>query len=109
MSVLKYFKNTLRSPPIGRQALSVNFFFQIRNEVPGKKRPCRPPNGRQAPVALGVGDSPLSPPQRATGPFFFSRDFVANLKEKKLHFGPVALWEGDRGIFLKFFKTDIYF
>ena len=57
---------------------------------PWKKRTCRPP-------------------QRATGPFFLSRDFVANLKKKKLHFGPVALWEGDRGIFLKYFKMDIYF
>ena len=39
MSVFKYFKNTPRSPPlIGRHALSVNFFFQIRNEVLGKKK-----------------------------------------------------------------------
>ena len=58
MSILKYFKNTPRSPPIGRQALSVIFFLQIRNEVPGTKkgpvapptgdRACRPPLGRQA-------------------------------------------------------------
>ena len=58
MSVLKYFKNTPRSPPIGRQALNVNFFVQIRNEVPGKKKgpvapqratgACRPLGGRQA-------------------------------------------------------------
>ena len=59
----------------------------------------RPWAGRQAPVAPPTGD-------RAC--FFFSRDFVANLK-KKLHIGPVALWEGDRGIFLKYLKTDIYF
>ena len=52
MSVLKYFKNTPGSPPKGRQALSVIFFLQIRNEVPGKKRgACRPPLGRQGPVA----------------------------------------------------------
>ena len=48
MSVLKYFKNTPGRPPIGRQALSVIFFLQIRNEVPGEKKA-------------------LSPPQRATG------------------------------------------
>ena len=56
--------------------------------------------GGGAPVACWGGDRP---------PLFFSRDFVANLERKKLHFGSVALWEGDRGIFLKYFKTDIYF
>ena len=112
MSVLKYFKNTPRSPPHRATGLKCKFFFlQIRNEVPGKKGglsppqrasgPCRPRGGRQAPVARWGG--------RQAPPFFFSRDFVANLKKKKLHFGPVALWEGDRGIFLKYFKTDIYF
>ena len=62
MSVLKYFKNTPRSPPIGRQDLSVIFFLQICNEVPGGKKrgglsppqratgACRPPLGRQGPV-----------------------------------------------------------
>ena len=130
MSVLENFKNIPRSPYGGRQGSNVIFFLQICNEVPGEKKggmshpqratgPCRPPLGRptsgpslQAPggaVARGLGDRPLSPPQRATGPFFFSRDFVANLKKKKLHFGHVALWEDDRGIFLKYFKTDIYF
>ena len=69
MSVLKYFKNTPRSPPIGRQALSVIFFLQIRNEVPGKKKAlspphratgaCRPPLGRQGPVARWGGDRPF--------------------------------------------------
>ena len=45
--------------------------------------PCRPLNGRQAPVAPGVGDRPLSPVGGATcPPFFFSRDFVANLERK---------------------------
>ena len=61
MSVLKYFKNTPGRPPIGRQALSVNFFLQIRNEVSGKK----------GPVARWEGD-------RA----FFSRDLITNLKKK---------------------------
>ena len=70
MSVLKYFKNTPGRPPIGRQALSVIFFLQIRNEVPGKKKghvapppratgACRPPLGRQGPVARWGGDRPF--------------------------------------------------
>ena len=61
MSVLQYFKNTPRSPPIGRQAQSVIFFLQIRNEVPGEKKrgpvapqratgACRPLGGRQGPL-----------------------------------------------------------
>ena len=61
MSVLKYFKNIPLSPPIGRQALSVIFFLQIRNEVPGEKKgglsptpgatgACRPLGGRQGPL-----------------------------------------------------------
>ena len=58
MSILKYFKNTPRSPPIGRQALSVIFFLQIRNEIPGKKK------GHVAPP---TGDRGLSPTPGATG------------------------------------------
>ena len=56
MSVLKYFKNTPRSPPIGRQALSVIFFKFAMRSLEEKKRPCRPPNGRQGPVAHPSGD-----------------------------------------------------
>ena len=50
-------------PPVAphRATGKCNFFFQIRNEVPGKKRPCRPPNGRQGPVAQPTGDRGLSP------------------------------------------------
>ena len=48
MSVLKYFKNIPRSPPIGRQALSVIFFFKFATRSLAKKRG-------------------LSPTQRATG------------------------------------------
>ena len=79
MSVLQYFKNTPRSPPIGRQAQSVIFFLQICNEVPGEKK--------GGPVAPPTGDRGLSPTPRATGPcrplggrqtppffFYFSRD-----------------------------------
>ena len=51
-----------------------------------------PPTGRPR-----GGDSTLSPVAGATGPLF-SKDLVANLK-KKLHLGPVAFWEGDRGYF----------
>ena len=68
MCVLKYFKNTPGRPLIGRQSQSVIFFLQIRNEVPGEKKgACRPPNGRQGPVAHPWGDRGLSPVGGATG------------------------------------------
>ena len=75
------FQKYLRSPPIGQQALSVIFFVQIRNEVPRKKRPCRPPNGRQGPVAPTSGDRWAQRAPRPTG--------AAG--------GPVAPPAGDRG------------
>ena len=79
----------------------------------GEGDPVAPPNGRQALVAPGVGDRPpdrpLSPVGGATAPPFFLQGLRCKFGEKKLHFGPVALWEGDRDIFLKFSKTDIYF
>ena len=56
MSVLKYFKNIPRSPPIGRQALSVIFFFKFTTRSLAKKRACRPAQGRQGPVARWGGD-----------------------------------------------------
>ena len=60
MSVLKYFKNTPGRPPIGRQALSVIFFLQIRNEVPGKKKALSPtPGATRACRPLGGGDMPF--------------------------------------------------
>ena len=43
------FQKYPRSPPIGRQALSVIFFLQIRNEVPEKKKGLSPVGGRQGP------------------------------------------------------------
>ena len=61
------------------------------------------------PVAPPTGDRPLSPPPTGDRSFFFLQGLRCEFEEKKLHFGPVALWEGDRGIFLKYFKTDIYF
>ena len=46
MSVLKYFKNTPRSPPHRATGAKCNFFLQICNEVPEKKKgACRPPTG----------------------------------------------------------------
>ena len=80
--------------------------------------PCRP-GGRQAPLPRswagpigrprGGRQAPLSPVGGATGPLFFLQGFRWKFEEKKLHFGHVALWEGDQGIFLKFSKTNIYF
>jgi len=64
MSVLENFKNIPRSPYGGRQGSNVIFFLQICNEVPGEKKrggACRPPNGRQAPVAHPRGDRGMSP------------------------------------------------
>ena len=69
MSVLKYFKNTPGRLTIGRQVLSVIFFLQIRNEVPGKKRPYRPPSGDRWAQPTGAAGGPVAPPPppRATG------------------------------------------
>ena len=55
-----------------------------------------------------TGDRPLSPPQRATGPFFFPRDLIANLK-KKLHLRPVALWGATGGYFSNISKRTYIF
>ena len=53
MSVFKYFKNIPRSPPIGRQGLSVIFFSSNLQRGPWKKRgACRPLGGRQGPLTL---------------------------------------------------------
>ena len=80
MSVLKYFKNIPRSPSIGRQAQCVIFFFKFATKSLEKKK--------EGAVAPPTGDRPLSPEGWATGPpFFFSRDFVANLKEKNYILG----------------------
>ena len=68
MSVLKYFKTTPGRPPIGRQALIVIFFFKFATKSLAKKMQgaCRPPNGRQGPVAHPRGDRALSPTRGAT-------------------------------------------
>ena len=90
--------------------------------------PGRPQGGQAPPVARGGGDRPPCrarglgplvareggdrPPCRPLGgrqaPLFFQGP-RCKFKEKKLHLGLVALWEGDRGVFLKYFKMDIYF
>ena len=63
--------------------------------------------GGHTPVARGGGAT--GPPVARWAPLFFLQGLRCKFEEKKLHFGPVALWEGDRDIFLKYFKTDIYF
>src|SRR6185437_15237590 len=77
-----------------------------------RRRGDRPPWRAHWMVAPGVGDRGLSPVGGATGPlFFFSRDFVANLK-KKITFEPCRPIERpgyifeifqNRHIFLNFF------
>ena len=61
MSVLENFKNILRSPYGGRQGSNVIFFFKFATKSLEKKKrgACRPPNGRQAPVARPRGDRPV--------------------------------------------------
>ena len=56
MSVLKYFKNTPGRPPIGRQALSVIFFFKFATRSLAKKKGMSPTQR-----ATPRGDRPLSP------------------------------------------------
>ena len=60
----------------------------------------RPSRGRQAPLSpFGGATSP---------PFCFGRGLRCKFEEKKLQLGPVAPI-GRPEVFLKFFKTDIYF
>ena len=66
MSVLKYFKNT-PGRPHRATGTKCNFFLQICNEVPDKKRGPVAPHGRQGPVAHPWGDRGLSPVGGATG------------------------------------------
>ena len=70
--------------------------------------PGRPRGGATGPPAALVGRAHWSP-EGGDRPLFFLQGLRCKFEEKKLHFGPVALWEGDRGIFLKYLKTDIYF
>ena len=74
-------------------AARAGFFFEFlasnhkgNGGIRRRRGPCRPLNGRQAPVAPGVGDRPLSPVGGATGPFF-PRHLIANLKKKNYILG----------------------
>ena len=65
--------------------------------------------GGRDPVGPPTGDRPLSPVGGRQAPLLFFAQGPRCEFEKKLHLGRVALWGGDRGVFLKFFKMDIYF
>ena len=79
MSVLKYFKNIPRSPSHRATGPKCNFFSSNLQRSPWRKKKggpvapqratgaCRPPLGRQGPVARWGGDRP---------PLFFSRTFI---------------------------------
>ena len=82
MSVLKYFKNTPPVAPHRATGLKCNFFFQIRNEVPGKKKALSPPQRATGACRPAHGRPPLGPAH--------GRGSVAG--------GPVAPPAGDRGI-----------
>ena len=61
----------------------------------GDRTPLSPAGGATGPPGGPTGLSPLGWATGACRPcrppsFFFSRDFVANLKKKKLHLSPVA-------------------
>ena len=55
-----------------------------------------------------TGDRPLSPVGGATGPFFFQGPHC-EFEQKKFTLKACRPMGGDRGVFLKYFKTDIYF
>ena len=67
MSVLKYFKNTPRSPSHRATGLKCNFFFKFAMRSLEKKRLCRPLGGRQGPVAQPTGDRRWAQPTGAAG------------------------------------------
>ena len=70
MSVLENFKNIPRSPYGGRQGSNVIFFSSNLQRSPWRKKKrgaCRPPNGRQAPVAHPRGDQPVALGYRRQG------------------------------------------
>ena len=82
MSVLENFKNIPRSPYGGRQGSNVIFFFfKFSKKSLEKKKegglsppqratgPCRPPQGRQGPVARWGGDRAPSPYFKPLPPF----------------------------------------
>ena len=71
MSVLENFKNIPRSPYGGRQGSNVIFFSSNLQRSPWREKKrgaCRPPNGRQAPVAHPRGDRTVGPPGGPVAP-----------------------------------------
>ena len=69
MSVLKYFKNILRSPPIRRQALSVIFFFKFATRSLKKRGPVAPPRATGGACRPPSGDRGNPPYIRSNPPF----------------------------------------
>ena len=70
MSVLENFKNIPRSPSHRATGPKCNFSlskFATKSLEKKKGGACRPPNGRQGPVAHPWGDRGLSPVEGATG------------------------------------------
>ena len=75
-----HFEIFQKYPPVAPHratGLKCKFFFQIRNEVPGKKKPCRPPTGDRglspSPRATAAGPSPPRgrpgyPPYKSSSP-----------------------------------------
>ena len=67
---MENFKNIPRSPYGGATELKCNFFsfkFATKSLEKKKEGACRPPNGRQAPVAHPSGDQPGGPAYRRQG------------------------------------------
>ena len=57
--------------PMGATGLKCNFFFfkfATKSLEKKKRGACRPPNGRQAPVAHPRGDRPVGPPGGPVAP-----------------------------------------
>ena len=104
-------RNNVTNQPISKLLLRLRNFCCSLRKVYSVRRGGRPSGGRQGPVASGVGDRPLSPVGGATGPplFFLSRDFVANLKKKKLHLSPVAPHRAIGGYFWNFSERTYIF
>ena len=71
MSVLENFKNIPRSPYEGATGLKCNFFSSNLQRSPWRKKrgACRPPQGRQAPVARWGGDRVPPPCFKPWPPF----------------------------------------
>ena len=72
MSVLENFKNIPRSPYGGATELKCNFFSSNLQRSPWREKKegaCRPPQGRQGPVARWGGDRVPSPYFKPWPPF----------------------------------------